>query len=311
MIILLSTRLLLLLLPLLASCEIIIDIEATGSANTSKVTASGSIADVISDEEMRSFGITENRLRDGAERHSGGRPQDVFVRSPTPWNDLYVSYKWPQVTRVFRPIRTEIIGIQSEPVIVATHYMENNSTKEGLFRAGVAQQLEDTVSNMWSQNNQLTLSQSVKYEVKMGLSSVTGESSLSYANSWGKTNTESVSKTVGSEAGVAVLLQPEQAANVSMTATRGAMTIRITYSATLTGTVACNYPKKYKGSHFWGYNINNVLNAANMQTSFTSTETIRIGFYTNARVILTNAKKKTLKKVPVQFDDVLNRSIIV
>lgn len=66
------------------------------------------------------------------------------------------------------------------------------------------------------------------------------------------------------------------------------MDIQVDYSASLDGDVACNYPRRFKGHHFWSYNLNAVQAASNMRRTVKSSETIRIGFYSNARIIVSD-----------------------
>jgi hypothetical protein len=296
--------LLFMLLPLVRG-QITIEIEATDSASISKVELFGSIRDVISDKEQISFGITEKPLLDGAERYSGGRPQDVFVRSPTPWNDLYLSYGWPQVKRTLRPVRSTITGIKTEPVIVATKEFINNSTYTALFNAGILQEVQNTVTNSWERGHELTVGYSLMYEVKMGFGSVSSGGGVSYTSAWGKTTTESQTLRVGSTSALEVTLEPGQAVVASMTATRGTMNVLVDYEATLDGIVACNYPRKYNGHHFWAYNVRAVMGALNLPTTLRSKETLRIGFYSTARLILSDlVTKKKLLSIPVSITPV-------
>lgn len=126
------------------------------------------------------------------------------------------------------------------------------------------------------------MSQEIFYLIKFEPDNTT----FLYSASWGQETTKS--QSVSSSNGVNVELDPGQSVVVSLTASRFTIDIEVEYIATLDGFVACNYPKRYQGHHFWGHNINDVLNAAHKEKRKSSTEIITIGFYTEGKVVISD-----------------------
>jgi len=80
-----------------------------------------------------------------------------------------------------------------------------------------------------------------------------------------------------------------------LTASRGVMKVRIRYNAYLIGQSAVNYNPTYKGHHFWALPIGSVMSGGGLTNSVKSTEDIEIGYYSNSKVELKNAKTGELK----------------
>ncbi|MFC5724167.1 ETX/MTX2 family pore-forming toxin [Streptomyces gamaensis] len=256
-----------------------VDIKAGETAASSRISASGSEYHVISDVERNTFKVTDAPLKSAVERYFGRRPNDAYVKSPTPWGDLYRTYGWQEVTTNLTVQRAEIIGISSQPVIVANKILRNNSSVPADFDAGISQQVSNTVSSSWSTGGSFTVGQKFTYKVEFLGTGGGGETSLSYTQSWGVSETKTHTVTVGSTSGVRVRLEPGQAVRVNLTASRGTLRTRVTYRGSLTGRTAVNYNPAYQGHHFWGLSIGAVLGSGALNPI--STEDITVGFYAN------------------------------
>lgn len=83
----------------------------------SSIQFTGENMEIISDKERKTFGIEDQGLKKAVEALAGQRPHDVYVKSPTPWNDVYHRFNWDQVQRTLRPVRSRVLGIHTKPVI--------------------------------------------------------------------------------------------------------------------------------------------------------------------------------------------------
>jgi hypothetical protein len=272
-----------------------IDIRAGLTTGTSNASASGSEQHIITDTEVSSFKISDGALKDAVGKYFGKNPNDAYLHSDTPWGDLYKTYGWPQVQTVLVVQSATITGITSEPVIVAQQSFKNTSSVKGTFNVGISQTVTDTATSSWTKTDTVTVGQKFTYKISFLGSGGGGETSLTYSHSWGETTTESKAITVGTTSGVSVALDPGQAVNAVLTASRGVMTVRLVYRASLIGDAAINYNPTYKDHHFWALDIGGVMNAGGIVNSQTFTEDIEIGFYANSQVELrdptTNEKR--------------------
>ena len=272
------------------SIEIIIKAGLTSEA--SSVSASGTDQHVITDTEVNSFGVQDRPLKDAIGKYFGKAPNDAYLHSPTPWNDLYKTYKWPQVETVLVPESATITGIGAQPTIVATQKFTNSSKVKGTFNVGISQQVTNTVSNTWSQTDTITVGQKITYKVGFLGSGGGGETSLSYAHSWGESKTESLAITVGTTSGVSVTLDPGESVTAQLSASRGTMNVRIVYKAYLIGATAINYNPTYRDHHFWGLDIGSVMAAGGIQNVQRFSEDMQIGFYANSQIELLDSQGK-------------------
>ncbi|XP_059047951.1 spherulin-2A-like [Achroia grisella] len=265
-----------------------VDINIVASDNEAERAAevAGNIVDIISDEERSSFGISDNSLKNAVGTYFGKRPDDAFVRSPTPWGDLYKSYNWDQVTRILTPVRATILNVTSQPTIVMNQVFHNNSTRTATFKAQIQQKVQNTITSKWEKGGDLTVGQSIEYGIKVEAVSVSGKTSMSYSSQWGKSVSKAEAVSVGSESGVQITLEPNQEVIAELYATRGTMQIKVDYEATLSGDTAINYGRTYKGHHFWALGINDVMRAADISTSISSSEIISVGYYTRSNVVI-------------------------
>ncbi|ARC90494.1 follicular epithelium yolk protein subunit [Rhodovulum sp. MB263] len=272
-----------------------VTINAGPDEHTSSVTATGSIQHVITDEERTTFKIGDAALKTAVEKYFGKKPNDAYVRSPTPWNDLYQSYSWPQVQTVLVPVRSEILGITSQPVIVKEQTFENNSQVTGTFNVGISDEVSNSATSSWSTGGTLSVSEEIKVKVGFLGTGAESKTTLSYSQSWGVGGSHSTTTTVGSTAGVSVELAPGQAIIARLTASRGVMKVRISYDAYLIGSVAVNYNPTFNGHHFYGLPVGNVMSAGGISNSVKSTENLEIGYYSNSKVELVDPKSGSVK----------------
>lgn len=76
-----------------------IDIRIQDSIENSVINGSGISSGIITDVERRSFNLEDAQLKRASGLLVGREPTDVFLRSPTPWNDLFITYNWQQTLR--------------------------------------------------------------------------------------------------------------------------------------------------------------------------------------------------------------------
>jgi len=269
-----------------------INTAPAGNPSGATVTASGTDQHIITDTERTTFNIQDSSLKNAVGKYFGKNPNDAYVESPTPWNDLYKTYGWPQVQTLLTVQSATVTSSNTTSSALAEKVLTNNSSVPATFNASLSQEVTDTTETNWSNSNTVTVSQSVNY----GIEIVGGETSFSYAYEWGQGGSKSNSVTVGDTSGVTVELQPGQSVIARLTANRSNVTVRVVYQATLSGDTAINYNPTYNGHHFWALDINAVMNAGVLPTSKTITTDIQVGYFSNGTVTITDAAKGTVLK---------------
>ena len=266
-----------------------ISIKAGVDKATSSVSASGSVQHVITDTEKKTFGLEDADLKNAIAKYHGKKPNDAYLHSSTPWGDLYKKYNWPQVQTVLVVDSATVTGITSEPTIIATKTLTNDSTVTAIFNAGISDQVCNSTESNWSETNTVSVTQTFSYKVSFLGTGGGGETSMSYSHEWGQGGSESQSVTVGSDTGVSVSLEPGESVDAQLTASRGVMKVRIVYKAYLIGDAAANYNPTYKGHHFWALDIGSIMDAAGLSKIRQFTEDIEVGYYANSKIVLTDS----------------------
>jgi hypothetical protein len=289
-----------------------ISINAGQDETSSSVTASGSVQHIITDSERTAFNIEDAALKAAVVKYLapvlpapfagfnpfGRAPDDAFLCSPTPWNDLYATYGWPQVQTLLVVQSATILGITSNPEIIATKNFKNTSNVPGTYHCDITQDVSFTHESNWSNTSAVEISQTISYEISFLGSGGGGESSFSYTETWEKGGSDSESITLGTSTGVDAELQPGQAVDAELTASRGELTVQIVYQLSLIGDVAVNFSNPWNGHHFWAYDLKSVMAAAGYPTTITSTQEITVGFYSSSSVVLKNPAGQAMMALP-------------
>lgn len=261
-----------------------VSIIAGSTAEASSVKVSGAIVHVITDSERSIFGITDSHLKEAVSAYFGKSPNDAYLHSPTPWGDLYKTYGWPQVQSHLEVISSEVLGLTSEPVGLATRKFTNNGTTPATFSADLSDTVTESTETNWSETHGLEVGQTISYGVEFSGVNIGGETSMSYTSEFGRGGSQSKEVSVSATSGVSFTLDPGKSATVNLSASRGTLKIEVKYRVSLTGDTAVNYNPTYKGHHFWALPINSVMSAAGIQTTYEMTETIEVGYYANGEI---------------------------
>ena len=263
-----------------------IKITAGATPQVSSVSVTGSITHVITDSERQLFGITDAPLKNAVGKYFGKNPKDAYVRSPTPWNDLYKTYGWNQVTTVLTVTSATITGVTSKPSIIAQKSLVNDSPVKATFNTAIQESVTDTVETSWSETFGISFEQMFKYEVGFLGAGGGGETKFGFSAQFGRGASKSTAVQVGSSSSVEVELEPNKEVSAVLTATRSVLNARITYTASLTGYAAVNYNPRHKRHHFWALPIDAVMRASGLSNTRQITEDIQIGYYSNGKVVL-------------------------
>lgn len=279
--------------------SISIKVHASIYEGQSRISYGGRDVSLISQQERNTFKLNDNQLKNAAQRVLGRRPNDAFLRSPTPWN-LYENNRWMQTQRSLFIQGVRLIERSSSPVIVANQEFVNSSSVPARFNAAIEQNVSNTVSSQWSTGGTLSIGQTINVEVGFLGTGGSSETSLSYEQSWGISGERSQSITVGTSSGVEVELQPGQAVVAELIATRGLMRLQFDYIASLEGVAAFNYNPVHNGRHFYGANVPVLMNRNGISNSIRSSEIMDVGFFTESRIVIRDKDDGTILK---EFND--------
>ena len=263
-----------------------ITIVAGKDASSSSVKVSGKVSEVITDADRTAFNIEDSDLKKAVDAYFGKKPNDAYVKSKTPWGDLYDKYSWTQVHRNIKVHSARIVDVTSEPTIISKKTLTNNSNVAATLETSISESVSNSTESNWSEEDSFTVGQSFSYDVSFLGSGGGGETSLEYTHTWGEGGSESQDISVGSEQSVSVYLEPGQSVEAQLNASRGSLKVEIVYEIYLSGTTAINYNPKYKGHHFWDLGVSGVMKSGKITNSYLVSETIEVGYYSDGEVVL-------------------------
>ncbi|CAH0598662.1 unnamed protein product [Chrysodeixis includens] len=250
------------------------------------ITHFGSETNIVTDEDLAAFNvpIDEGLLQDAVREHLGKRPSNVYVKSPTPWGDLYKEYRWEQVSRVLSIKSVKVKSLTKRPIVLLKQDFHNLSDGPAKVNTGISHSIDNTLTTSWTKEKEITVSQEVEYEFNVGLGKISGTTGFSYTSTWGIGEEKSKSETVGTSSSMEKELQPGQAVTAVLSASAGYLELEIVYSAHLRGNLALNYKKAYRGHHFWGPLISDVMKSGGLKNEITFKETAVFGYHVDASV---------------------------
>ncbi len=274
---------------------------------SSSVTAVGSVRHIITKKEMKNFGVERDQLKKSVGNFFGQAPKDVFLYSPTPWGDLFRKFGGDETSTVLKVKDAKVIDITSKPVVISSQTFKNDSSSHATFDCAIKDSVSETVESSWSSSNKIEASQAINYTVGFPGGDAGGETKIAYSHSWGEETSHSKQIEVGRSSGVHVNLEPGQAVEAIINASRGSMKVEIVYEAKLSGSFWTNYPNKWKKHHFWRFNIDQVFNTNKIPNSIIVTENILVGFYANSTIDLKDVEtQRSLNSVIADNSETLS-----
>ncbi|XP_028178269.1 spherulin-2A-like [Ostrinia furnacalis] len=260
-----------------------INIDVTTNAdNDVTVKYSGVNTNVITQNEINIFRVNTMNLNKALKKYYGEKTSNAYLKSPTPWGDLYKKYHWEQVKKVLSIKSARLKSINMKPVVVMSQNFDNYSNKTIKVNTGLSQTVENTFSTTWSKTTEFTVSQEVEYDVNVIFAKITGTTAFSFTTAWGKDVEKSETITIGTTTNMETELAPGQGCTAVLSANRGYLEVEVVYTAFLRGNVAVNFKNGYKGHHFWGPQINKVMEAGGLRNEITTVETIKVGVYVDS-----------------------------
>jgi len=264
-----------------------INIIAGSDSASSSVTVRGEDRHIITDTERTTFKLNDSQLKDAVKNYMGKKPDDAYLHSPTK-HDLYNTYSWPETYTTIRGTKAEIISVTSESVMLKQQRFVNNSSVTATYNVAISDTVTNTSATNWDMGGQLTAEQKITYQVGVLGTSGGGETTMSYSDMWGTTESLSEQVTFGSSSSVTVTLDPGQSVIATLSASKGLMNIRVSYNASLDGYTAVNYSKAYEGHHFYGIWLPSVMAYSSISNKVPSEQFINLDYYSNGVIELTD-----------------------
>jgi len=273
---------------LLASAGLSVSISVDYAKGNPQVTAtaSGTTLEVITDQQIIRLGLTDAVVKDAVNRYFGKAPKDVYLKSRTPWGDLFKKYNWEQTSFALTAVKATVISVKSVPSIISTQEFENKTSHVATYTASMSSQVTSSMTSSWSHTTTTTVGGKIIVGCKITGSGGEFSMSISEADQRGGSDTHSTTLSAGSS--VQITLGPGEKAFAHLTSSIGTVNVRVTYKLTSQGKVAVNYNPTFKGHHFWGLPVSRVMAADNITMGGVQTQDIEIKSFSNVKVTVTD-----------------------
>ncbi|CAH0724415.1 unnamed protein product, partial [Brenthis ino] len=190
------------------------------------------------------------------------------------------------------PLKATILDHGRRNVLVTVKEFHNNSSAPSVAKGGIKEEVLETLSTTWSESEALSIARDITFKY--------GSLSYSYTSYWGKEVNKSKTKILTTTSDVEVSLKPGQSVKAILSATRGTLSLKVDYSATVHGDIYCRYTFFFIPIYGQEFEVNKYLDLMNLPHSVISSEIISVDYYYGAQVVIKDIESdKSLLIEPV------------
>ncbi|CAB3232701.1 unnamed protein product [Arctia plantaginis] len=273
------------LLPTFAYSRITVRIKPKSDGYSAFIDYTGKVVSVISDKEMKIFGLSNESLKNASEVFMGKRCTNVYVKPPTPWGNVFEKYNWDVVKTTLQPLYGAVKRNSSDSVVLGVQEYVNNFGKNNMTQnVNVTLDILEEIIHNWTKGEDLGLGREIYYNINFGDESLGGTTSMIYSVPWGESLFKSRLVTVGKNSTAIVTIPPGGKVLATVTAIHHTMEIQIIYETHIDGWVFCNYENKFEGHHFYAMELRELQHIMHTSMSKFASETITLKYYTDFKV---------------------------
>ncbi|MFI9580867.1 hypothetical protein ACIHCQ_03260 [Streptomyces sp. NPDC052236] len=296
------------------------DVQLTASKDPRKcyATAVGEEIHTITDQEKKAFGFDDwGRIQRACGSIIGESPDQWFLHNPTKphpnpgdhsYDSAYDVFDWQPVTVSLYPTQAEFVGVNTKPVIAYDVEWDNEADHTVTFNADMATQKTESVSHSVSTSTTIGAGTTLSFGVGIKeVGDVSRELNFSFTKEWGETTTNTQDITVGTSAGAYDDVPAHSKDTAYLWSNLGTAQFRVTYQATLSGSLMTLNNDWYGGHCYRGMDASYVLGKAGLSRSVTIQYDHTVGFYSDAQVDIAPGPYDPNHKPP---SGLLSRSMI-
>lgn len=256
------------------------------------LSSCGKFEHVISDSEAVLFGVTPDNLKGAINNYFGKTPNDVFLRSPTPWDDLYKRFSWPEVKLRFEvdgPLKIDSFDV--DRTVLIEKKITNDTQSKKTFDVEMEQVGYDIIwpTGWISEDENLGFNDSpngwnnisfINYLVTFPTLNIQEGNPLLKTRilvDEGKARCKNAKIKCSRK----VELEPGQTVNARLYLDFIKAKVLFPFKSSLSGYVAVNYDPVYKDHHFWGLPIKEIMQYNGICNNLKTTMVLELSY--NAR----------------------------
>lgn len=258
-----------------------INIHISTCNNITLFRYEGAYVQELTDFEIQRFNITDDNLKNAATKYLGRRPDNIFIRNPTPNSDIFKKYKWKEVSRIIKIANVKMIKRKERSVNILTHNIINNSSKEKVLDTDILQRVKNKVKTTWINGN-FDAYHDIKGHFKVNFKDSTVEFNLR----WGEDVFKENSVEIGTKNGGRVKLKPGASVTSKLIASRVQVRLQIDYEVRLGGVVVTTFRRKYGKHYFWSIPTENVLLYGDIDPVIRARQYVDLDYYCDSNLLV-------------------------
>ncbi|MEU2562453.1 hypothetical protein ABZ626_24395 [Streptomyces longispororuber] len=275
------------------------DVQITAGQAPSNcwITATGQEIHTITDTESKAFGFDDyDRIRRACGSIIGESPDEWFLHNPTKphpnsgdhrYDNAYDVFGWQPVTVTLCPIKSEWLGVDTDPVIAYHVEWDNELDHPATYSADMSVTKTESVSHTISSNTSIGVGTTISFGIGIeGIGDVSREGSFTFTKEWGDSTTDTQDIMVGASAQAYDDVPAYSSETAYLWSNLGSARFRVTYQASLSGWLMTINNDWYGGHGYRGLDPGSVLGKAGLPSVVTVQYDHTVGFYSGARVDL-------------------------
>lgn len=281
-----------------------VSMTAASSQASCSIGASGKMVKPIEDSDIPYF--FPQGVLTAAKKLLGDTVNGAFCHDPVTVpalhlniDNMYEKYGKAPVSVVYTPVSARIVSMSPEAAYEYDQDFSNISSVDATFNCSLSESVTNSVSTTKTEGDSLGVSQAVKYGVSFLGTGAEGTTTGSYQHTWGETDQNTTTITIGSSSGLSVVLKPGEKVTARLSASRSKLVAEVTYDVTLDGFVCAT--SFQIPPNWWMFNgVGSYLDAANdgnppnSSKGIRRTEQITLDYYANGSTTLLDSDSKVL-----------------
>jgi hypothetical protein len=263
--------------------DMYVRLQSDTSGNYSSMFGGG-FQRLTNDADRKLFNLSDDDVKKAIGVQLEKEPKSIYYNNPTGWSDYnYDTWGWPQINVALTPVSAVVTGKDVTALMLATNEVENGTDKIVPTNLAFTAKMNNSAEVNWSKTSTLSVSQDIGFEIGFFGSKTT----FGFSQAWQNGASHSQSLEIGSTTTILYDLDPKERVVVQLWGEAGKANVEVTYQATLTGVVFCNYKDRQKGHFFWGIDIGSILNTLGRPNSIEMKQQLSLTSYLYTRTVVT------------------------
>lgn len=284
--------------------KIKINVKADSKITDCFINFTGYDIKTVTDTEISVFNLTKANLNRGIRVELGKIPKAVYLKDPTPFDNLFEEFKWQESQRKMTVKEAFIVDVINEPILLTTNRIINYLEKPIKRNISIYTTVENMAQSVWSKTGYRN--ETVEFTVNITFNNM---DNFIYTGLWRNQGVYSQKTKFGISKPGFLFINPNQTVELKLFCVKSVLVFNVTYTAKMEGLLIADYDELYGKYHFYSPSIEKIMKAAKIDNYIETTELIEVRFYDKPRMEmkLVNSSEQVSVKVPENLFTVVKK----